>query len=259
MEERNLVDDKLISEMLRHGAQQVETQDLLRESVLVWSISEGTTVSRINIRLDELMSSAARNCKSALDVIKRIDTLHPVQDPDLFAALKKYVEDTCEAIKVADNELRDRQSGLADLLQEYSGGSTHSDATWKNLIGRRDVIAHQILTVDEQRVYDETKRDFHSLYSLISRVYFVPTKTDLDNEVGFQPLFRTELIKDLTPAKVGESMRPGNSLIFICDDATHGFLSLKMGKTENNLALIAASKPIKLSLSVFGIGSSVSE
>ena len=149
--------DNLISDMIKHGTRHVETNDLFRESVLVWHIPAGTVVSRTSIRLEEFMSSAARNCKSALDVIDKIDSSKSTQDQHLFTALRKYVEDTCQAIKEVDTELQARGSGLAELLFEFPNRSSNDEATWRNLIGRRDVIAHQSLTVDDQRVYDETK------------------------------------------------------------------------------------------------------
>ena len=58
-----------------------------------------------------------------------------------------------------------------DTLLENEGGGCP-------LIGRRDVIAHGLLTVDDERVYREAERDFGLLVELISRVYFVPIKTD---------------------------------------------------------------------------------
>ena len=135
--------EELAAGLIKHGARRVETQDLLREGILVWHLPEGTSLSQISIRLEELMASAARNCKSAFEVIARIDSLLPVQDPDLLAALKKYVEDTCEAIKVVDNDLTSRGSGLAELLVEFPSKSNRDEITWRNLIGRRGVIAHR--------------------------------------------------------------------------------------------------------------------
>ena len=92
-----------------------------------------------------------------------------------MAALKKYVEDTCEAIKQVDNELKGNGSSLETLLFEIPGESDNQ-VSWRNLIGRRDVIAHRLLTVDDERVYREAERDFCLLVELISRVYFVPIK-----------------------------------------------------------------------------------
>ena len=137
------VDEDLLSGLVKHGAKYVETKDLFRQAVLVWRIPEGTIVSRTNIRLEEFMSSAARNCKGALDVIDKIDSLVPEQDPHLFTALKKYVEDACEAIRVVDSELKTKKSGLAELLSEFSDHVSQDRITWKNPIGRRGVIAHQ--------------------------------------------------------------------------------------------------------------------
>ena len=92
--------EDLIANMVKHGARRVETQDLLREGVLIWRLERERPLSETCIHLEEFMSVAARNCRSALDVIEKIDSLPETEDPDLFTALKKYVEDTCQAIKV---------------------------------------------------------------------------------------------------------------------------------------------------------------
>ena len=168
----------------------------------------------------------------------------------MFTALRKYVEDTCQAIKEVDIELQARGSGLAELLFEFPNRSSNDEATWRNLIGRRDVIAHQILTVDDQRVYDETKRDFHLLHQLLSRVFFTPVITDIANNLGFSPQIKRELFDGLTPMQAGETPQIGASLTFICDDQTLGFVAIRMGITKNNQLLFAASQPLSFPLSV---------
>ena len=245
--------EKVAAGMIEHGARRVETHDLFREGTLVWHLPEGTSLSQISLRLEELMTSAARNCKRALDVIARIDSLLPGQDPDLPTALKKYVEDTCEAIKVVDNDLATRGSGLAELLVEFPSKSNRDEMTWRNLIGRRDVIVHQILTVEDRRVYAETKRDFHNLYQLLSRVFFVPAKTDIEKGTGFAPMIKTDLFDGLTRTKKGSSPRIGESLTFVCDDQSLGFISLRLGITDSRELLVATSKPLTMSMSVYAM------
>ena len=95
---------EVITTMIRHGAKEVSIRDLFNESVLTLELTSESSVSRTCIRLEEFMSSAARNCRNALSVIAKIDHLHNRDDIDLLTALKKYVEDTCEAIKVVGNE-----------------------------------------------------------------------------------------------------------------------------------------------------------
>lgn len=51
----------------------------------------------------------------------RMDRTQGARDPDLATALKKYLEDTCEAIKQVDNALRKSGSDLATLLLQDSG------------------------------------------------------------------------------------------------------------------------------------------
>ena len=96
------------------------------------------------------MASAARNCRSALDVTARMGSMDGTKDPDLLTALKKYVENTCEAIKQVDNRLKREGSSLAQVLFEIPEASV-GDVSWRELIGRRDVLAHQLLTIDDER------------------------------------------------------------------------------------------------------------
>ena len=89
---------------------------------------------------------------------------------------------------------------------------------------RRDVIAHRLLTVDDERVYREAERGFGLLKELISRVHFVPIKTDFRAGRGPQPLMRREVLASLTPAAKGERPQIGTVLVFVCEDVVDGFV-----------------------------------
>ena len=145
--------------MVQHGATEVPICELVRESVVSWCIKQHEEISETCIRLEEFNSSAARNAKSALGLISRLGNFKDRKDQDLLTALKKYVEDTCEAIKVVDSTLKDRGVKLQNLLFEIPDATCDGDMSWRNLVGRRDVIAHQLLTVDDERVYQEAVRD----------------------------------------------------------------------------------------------------
>ena len=168
------------------------------------------------------------------------------RDADLMTALKKYVEDTCEAIKQVDNELTQNGSSLETLLFEIPGQSDEQ-VSWRNLVGRRDVIAHQLLTVDDRRVYREAERDFCSLHELISRVYFAPIKTRFKAGRGAGPLLRLEALDSLMPAVGGERPRIGTALVFVFEDEVEGFLSIRMGRTEKNKIALQTPRPMHFS------------
>ena len=169
------------------------------------------------------------------------------KDVDLMNALKKYVEDTCEAIKEVDNELKRNGSSLEKLLFEIPGESD-DQVSWRNLIGRRDVIAHKLLTVDDERVYREAERDFGLLEELISRVYFVPIKTDFGAGRGAAPLMRVEVLDKLTPSVGGERPRIGTSVVFVFEDLADGFVCLRMGRTKTNKITLAAPRAMYFSM-----------
>ena len=109
--------------MVKHGATKVTMRELAEKAQLVWRIGAGEEVSTTCVHLEEWMASAARSCRSALDVMKRMDSADGPKDPHLLTALKKYVEDTCEAISQIDNRLKQEESSLAQVLFEIPEAS----------------------------------------------------------------------------------------------------------------------------------------
>ena len=243
---------RLLASMVNHGATEVKISELFRESQLIWQIRPEHAVSETCIRLEEFMASAARNSQRSLSVMERMHGLGGFQDHDLLTALKKYVEDTCEAIKVVDNTLKNNGASLESLLFEIPNETSDDEVSWRNLIGRRDVIAHRLLTVDDDRVYREAIRDFGSLYQLLSKVYFAPMKIDRASGEGLTPLLRAEVLRSLAPSGYGQVPHIGQSLVFVCEDKIKGFQSFRFGRTEDNKLLIGASHaPRRLRLSVY--------
>lgn len=228
----------LMARMVKHGATQVGTADLMEKAEIVWRIAANDSVSETCVNVEEIMSSGARSCRKALNLMARMERTDDSQDPDLVAALRKYVEDTCEAIKQVDNALKRNGSDLATLLFEVPD-SSHGEMSWRDLIGRRDVIAHQLLTVDDQIVHREAQRDFDSLHALLSRVYFVPVKTNLEVGRGFVPMLKWSALKRLSPSEPGRKPTIGQSLVFVCEDEKLGFVAFRAGRSTNNQFLIA--------------------
>lgn len=233
---------RLISRLVDHGATRVEIRELFKESQVIWQIRPDHELSDTCVQLEEFMSSAARNAQSALHVIERMGGSDNRQDRDLITALKKYVEDSCEAIKVADNKLKDNGSSLESLLFEIPDDTLDDEVSWRNLIGRRDVIAHRLLTVDDNRVYVEAVRDFGLLHQLLSKVYFAPVKTSFASSQGFMPFFKANILTRLAPSRPGDTPSIGQSLIFVCEDADEGFLSFRMGRSIDNTLLLTSSR-----------------
>ena len=229
---------RLLARMVKHGATQVEMASLLEQSEIVWRIGAEDEVSETCVHLEELMASAARSCRSALNVMARMDRTDGSKDPDLLTALKKYVQDTCEAIKQADNCLKRKGSGLAQVFFEVPEAS-QGEVSWRELVGRREVLAHRLLTVDDERVYREAERDFGALYELLSRVYFAPIKTNLIAGEGVCPLLRADALRRLAPSADGRTPEIGSSLVFVCEDSKKGFLAFRVGRSESNTILLA--------------------
>ena len=256
MKEESQKRARVITKMLKHGARQVEVSELYRESQVAWRIGPEEELSETCIHLEEFLSSAARNSRSALRLMDRMNGKGKPHN-DHRTALKKYVEDTCEAIKVVDKSLRNHGSRLESLLFEIPREASEDELSWRSLIGRRDVIAHDLLTVDDNRVYREARRDFDSLHQLLSRVYFVPAKTDLGSDQGLSPFIKADAWKGLKPSEHGRTPSIGECLIFVCEDKIEGFLSFRFGRTEGNSVLISASlgpRRLPISIHLFKVG-----
>ena len=238
---------RFISRLVKHGASHVSIPELVAQAQIIWSIRPDQEVSEACLHADEFMSSAARTCRRAQSVMDRMRRDEGRKDSDLMAALKKYVEDTCEAIKQVDNELKGNGLSLKTLLFEIPGESDNQ-VSWRNLIGRRDVIAHRLLTVDDERVYREAERDFCLLVELISRVYFVPIKTDFGAGLSPEPLMRREVVASLPPTGKGERPQIGTCLVFVCEDVVDGFVCLRMGRTETNTITLAPPRAMYFSV-----------
>ena len=230
--------ERLFTRMVEHGATQVAMAELMEQAQVVWLIGADEPVSETCIHAEELMASGARSCRSALDVMARMERAEGAQDADLVTALKKYVQDTCEAIKQVDNALKEKGSDLATLLFEVPDRSP-GEISWRDLIGRRDVIAHQLLTIDDKRIQHEAQRDFGLLHKLLSWVYFAPVKTNLKAGRGFGPMLKTDVVRGLLPAKPGSTPTIGQSLIFVCEDEKQGLVAFRAGRTEKNGVLFA--------------------
>ena len=239
--------ERFISRLVKHGASHGSVAELVAKGQIIWSIGSDQEVSEACLHAEEFMSSAGRTCRRARGVMDRMRPGGGRKDTDLITALKKYVEDTCGAIKEVDNELKRNGSSLEKLLFEIPGESDDR-VSWRNLIGRRDVIAHQLLTVDDERVYREAERDFGSLEELISRVYFAPIKTDFGAGRGAGPLMRTEILNKLAPVVGGERPRIGTCVVFVFEDVVDGFVCLRMGRTETNKIAIAAPRAMYFSV-----------
>ena len=170
----------------------------------------------------------------------------------------EFAPHTCEAIKQVDNALKAKGSNLASLFFEIPDRS-NDEMSWRDLIGRRDVIAHQMLTVDDQRIHREAERDFGSLHELLSRVYFVPTKTDLGAGRGFGPMLKSAAVRWLSPAEPGGKPSIGESLIFVCEDEKRGFLAFRAGRSASNRVLFAGPPGVhQISVAGFTVGSRLS-
>ena len=138
-------------------------------------VTDGDEASDTCVQSQKRLLIAARNCREALDLMASMDG---PENRHLVTALKKYIEDACEAIKQIDNLLKAKGTSLEKILVEIPGKSTDG-LSWKSIIGLRDVLAHK-LTLDNTRFYREASQSCAPLYDLLTRVYFIPFKDGHD-------------------------------------------------------------------------------
>ena len=86
---------------------------------------------------------------------------------------------------------------LQSLLIEIPDDTLDEKVSWRRLIGRRDVIAHGLLTVDDNRVQSAAVQDFGLLGQWLSKVYMLAiVKTSFASGQGFMPLFKPRILTD---------------------------------------------------------------
>ena len=64
---------RLVARLIKHGATPVAMADLMDQAQLLWYIGKDNPVSETCIHAEETMASGARSCRSALNVLARIE------------------------------------------------------------------------------------------------------------------------------------------------------------------------------------------
>ena len=230
--------EQFLATLQRRGAERLDVDELMEQAEVILTISRNSEVSQLCVECMEFMASAARNAAGAVRVLERLDE---ADDPDLVTALKKYVEDTGEALKNVDDRLQRSGSSLAELFPELSSDDALA-TTWRDLIARRNVIAHRILSVDDARVREEAARDFKTLHSLLRNIHFVPTTTDMDRGRGFPVMMRAEAIRRLPAVEAGSNASElGTAVIFVFEDIQRGMQAFRCARSPENKLLVAST------------------
>ncbi len=157
--------------MVQRGQHECETQSPLTDDNIA------AAIERIALIRNDIQG--AINCWSRMVTERRLN------DRDLRMALRKYVEDVGESVKVLDCGTG---HGLLDALIEFE--------EWKGLKGIRDIIAHQPGRVDDVIVVDAVVTDFPVLSRLLAGLLVCRKVLDGDDTwelpVGkFQAVHRT--------------------------------------------------------------------
>ena len=222
-----------LAERKRRGATRVEMDKMFDDAVVVFPASTSRPIAEPCVEMYEFISAAARSAVAGVEVL---DRLVGEDDPHLVAALKRYVEETGQALKEVDNRLKALHSGLNELFPEFS--------SWKELISRRDVIAHKILTLDDDMVREEADRDFRALCLLLSNIHFAPAVIDLEQGIGPEVAIRGNLLRELAPSEAGqEAFVLGGALVVVCLDVRKGIVTFRLGRSPHNTVVLAVSHP----------------
>ena len=203
------------------------------DAAVIFPASTSRPIAEPCVEMYEFISAASRSAAAGVEVLDRLNT---EDDPHLVAALKRYVEDTGQALKEIDNRLKKLHSGLNELFPEIS--------SWKDLISRRDVIAHKILTLDDDKIRKEADRDFRALCQLLSNIHFAPTVIDLEQGIGPEVAIRSNQLRKLAPSEAGQkALVLGGALVVVCLDARKGIVTFRLGRSPNNKVLLGVSHP----------------
>ncbi|MYB15452.1 MAG: hypothetical protein F4X41_00230 [Chloroflexi bacterium] len=226
---------EFINKRIEHGARLVDdSRELVDEAEIIWSINPGEDlVSQLCVECLEFMNLAARNSGRAVELLEDPRT---EGDHHRSTALKKYVEDTGQALKEIDNRLKVRGSSLIALFPELP------KEIWRDLLARRNVIAHRILSVDDKRVREEAGRYFRDLYRLVRRIEFSPVMVNLKTGLIPGPQFKGSVLLDLPLVAPGMQPKLGEALIVVYE-TEKGVLALRFGRTNANTLAIASSIP----------------
>ena len=222
-----------LAERERRGATRVEMDAMFSDAVVAFPASTSRPIAEPCVEMYEFISAASRSAVAGVEVLDRLNT---EDDPHFVAALKRYVEDTGQALKEVDNRLKKLHSGLNELFPEIS--------SWKDLISRRDVIAHKILTLDNDKVREEADRDFRALCQLLSNIHFAPTVIDLEQGIGPEVAIRSSQLHELAPLEAGQkAFVLGGTLVVVCLDARKGIVTFRLGRSPDNKVLLSISHP----------------
>ena len=83
--------------------------------------------------------------------------------------------------------------GMIDSSSRVPEAVQEGKVSRRELVGRRDVLAHALLTIDDERVYRDTERDFRLHYSSCCRgCISCPSKRTLTVRKGFDLLLKTD-------------------------------------------------------------------
>ena len=110
-----------LAERERRGTRVSDDVEAMRQQAgIIFRVGVDEPISETCLECLEFMSSAARDAAAAVDVL---DNPELDDDPHLKTALKKYVEDTGEALTQIDKRLKDRGSSW-DVGELVSAGQT---------------------------------------------------------------------------------------------------------------------------------------
>lgn len=231
-----------IDKRVEHGARLVDgNRELFDKAETFWRINAAEDlVSELSVECQEFMAFASRNAGRAVEVLDRSGG---GDDHHLSTALKKYVEDTGQALKEIDNRLRMRGSSLSALFPELP------DDLWRDLIARRAVIAHRLLSIDDKRVHKEADRDFRDLYGLIRRIEFAPVIINMKTGAPPGLHLKGSVLRELPVVRPGQQPQIGDALIVVFEVA-EGFRAFRLGRTNDDTLAIATSHPGEFNISL---------
>ena len=182
--------------------------------------------------------------RKAVILSAKMDETQLSTDDDLFWALVKYAENVQECAVQLDNI----NDSIFPCLAEFPMKSENKELSWDGLKGMRSRLAHRFWDINPTVLWNTVTRDFPELDDLLGSLCMSNVMADLEDQSGVS--IEVADFRKLHPVEAGDTIRLGNSIPLLYFDSIGKAHSLRIGKSTDNVLMLAHSKTGSIKLSV---------
>ncbi len=188
----------------------------------------------------------ASHTQNALDLTSRLSIDDMNEQNDLYWALVKYIENVQESIKQIDGV----SSSVLRVLDEIPlEAKSNADISWKGFKGMRDVLAHQVDSINPEIVWKVATVELPTLNLLLSNLRMKEGYWHASVEMGIQ--FRTDDLLTLPSFAIEGRFVPGNAIVVLYFDDNGQAQCYRIGYTDSTTLNFSSTVPNK-SVTVYG-------